>query len=288
MKKPYLYAFVAIAVWSTTATVSKILLHSFSTIQILAVCSTFAAVSLLIVNLCKGNLKKLKTYRMQDYLITAGVGMLGTFLYNMFLVLGIDRLLASQAMIINYLWPMMAVVAGCILLKEKMTVRKAIAVAMSFAGVIIVTTNGQLSALGGSNLLGAGYCALAAVSYGLFVTLNKRLSYEPLLNMMLYYIVSAVVGVSCVLLTGNVPALNGSQTLGLMWIGLGDYAIAYVSWALAMKAGDTAKVANLAYITPFLSLVVAHFLLGDPITVWSLGGLLVIVAGIFLQLKDAK
>lgn len=119
MKKPYLYAFVAIAIWSTTATVSKILLHSFATMQILAVCSTFAAAFLLIVNLCKGNLKKLKSYRMRDYLITAGVGMLGTFLYNMFLVMGIDRLLASQAMIINYLWPMMAVVAGCILQLKK-------------------------------------------------------------------------------------------------------------------------------------------------------------------------
>lgn len=288
MKKSYLYAFVSIAIWSTTATVSKLLLHSFGTIQILAVSSTVAAIFLLIVNAAKGNLKKLKDYTLKDCLITAGVGMLGTFLYNMFLVLGIDKLMASQAMIINYLWPMMAVVAGCILLKEKMTVRKAIAVAMSFAGVIIVTTNGQLSGVAGSDLLGAGFCALAAVSYGLFVTLNKRLNYDPLLNMMLYYVLSAVVAIGCVLLTGNMPTLNGVQTLGLFWIGLGDNAIAYVTWALAMKAGDTAKVANLAYITPFLSLVVAHFALGDPIIVWSVGGLLVIVAGIFLQLKDAK
>lgn len=286
MKKPYAYAFVSIAIWSTTATVSKLLLHSFSTIEILAVCSIFAAAFLLIVNLCKGNLKKLKAYRMKDYLTVAGVGMLGTFLYNMFLVLGIDQLFASQAMIINYLWPMMAVVAGCILLKEKMTVRKAIAVCMSFLGVIIVTTGGKFTALAGSDLLGAGFCVLAAVSYGLFVTLNKRMDYDPMLNMMLYYIVSALAGICGVLLTGKMPVLNAAQTLGLMWVGLGDYAVAYVTWALAMKAGETAKVANLAYITPFLSLMVAHFVLGDPITVWSIGGLGVIVAGIFLQLKD--
>ena len=286
MKKPYLYAFIAIGIWSTTATVSKLLLHSFTTIQILAVCSLVAAVFLTAVNLVKGNLVKLRTYRLKDYLTVAGVGMLGTFLYNMFLVLGIDKMLASQAMIINYLWPMMAVVAGCILLKEKMTVRKATAVLMSFLGVVIVTTNGNLTSLGVSNLTGAGFCVLAAVSYGLFVTLNKRMDYDPMLNMMLYYIVSAVAGICGVLLTDSIPVLSGIQSLGLIWIGLGDYAIAYVSWALAMKAGQTAKVANLAYITPFLSLVVAHFVLGDPLTVWSIGGLGVIVAGIFLQLKD--
>lgn len=286
MKKPYLYAFVAIAIWSTTATVSKLLLHSFTTIQILAVCSAMAAVFLFAVNLFSGKLRVLKTYRLRDYLITAGVGLLGTFFYNMFLVFGIGRLLASQAMIINYLWPMMAVVAGCVILKEKMTLRKGLAVAMSFLGVVIVTSNGSLLGFTGGNLLGALMCVLAAVSYGLFVVLNKHLPYESSVSMMLYYIVSTLVAVTCVLISGNLPALSGIQSLGLLWIGLGDYAIAYVSWALAMKAGQTAKIANLAYITPFLSLVVAHFALGDPITVWSVGGLLVIIAGIFLQMKE--
>lgn len=288
MKKPYLYAFVAIAFWSTTATVSKLLLHSFSTIEILTVCSLVAAVFLTVVNGVKGNLRKLKAYRVKDYLIVSAVGLLGTFLYNMCLVLGIDKLLASQAMIINYLWPMMAVVMGCILLREKMTARKVIAVLMSFLGVVIVTTGGNFSSLAGSDLVGAFWCVLAAVSYGMFVTLNKRLSYDPMLNMMLYYILSAIVGICGIALTGRFPALSGMQVLGLAWIGLGDYAIAYVSWALAMKAGETAKIANLAYITPFMALIVAHFVLGDPITVWSVGGLAVIVAGIFLQLKDAK
>lgn len=286
MKKPYLYAFVAIAIWSTTATVSKLLLHSFTTIQMLAVCSAVAAVFLFTVNLLGGKIAVLKTYRLRDYFITAVVGMLGTFFYNMFLVFGIDKLLASQAMIINYLWPMMAVVAGCILLKEKMTARKAIAVAMSFFGVVLVTSNGSLTGFAGSNLLGALFCVLAAVSYGLFVVLNKRLPYEASVSMMLYYAVSTIVAVICLLISGNLPVLSGVQSLGLLWIGLGDYAIAYVSWALAMKAGQTAKIANLAYITPFLSLMVAHFFLGDPITVWSIGGLVVIVAGIFLQMKD--
>ena len=71
MKKPYLYAFVAIAFWSTTATVSKLLLHSFSTIEILTVCSLVAAVFLTVVNGVKGNLRKLKAYRVKDYLIVS-------------------------------------------------------------------------------------------------------------------------------------------------------------------------------------------------------------------------
>ena len=286
MKKQYLYAFGAIGFWATTATVSKLLLHSYTTMQVLALTSAIAAVFLLVVNGCKGNLKQLRTYRMRDFLLTSCVGLLGTFGYDALLYMGIDRLMASQAMIINYLWPMMAVAADCVLMKEKMTVRKIIAVVMSFTGVIIVTSNGSLGGFGGSSLAGALCCVLAAVSYGLFVALNKRLSYDPMVNMMLYYAQSAILAFAVVLFRGGMPIINGTEFLGFLWIGVGCHAIGYVSWALAMKYGDTAKVANIAYITPFLAMVVAHFVLGDPITLWSAGGLAVIVAGIFLQLKD--
>ncbi len=286
MKKQYLYAFGAIGFWSTTATVSKLLLHSYTTMQVLALTSAIAAVFLLVVNGLKGNLRKLRDYCLRDFLITSGVGLLGTFGYDALLYMGIDRLLASQAMIINYLWPMMAVVAGCILLKERMTARKAIAVVMSFVGVAIVTSNGSLSGFLGSNLEGALCCVLAAVSYGLFVVLNKRLSYNPMISMMLYYAQSAIIAFVTVMARGSLPSISGVELMGFLWIGIGCHAIAYVSWALAMKHGETAKVANLAYITPFLAMVVAYFVLGEPITPWSVGGLSVIVAGIFLQLKD--
>ena len=288
MKKQYLYAFGAIGFWSTTATVSKLLLTSYTTMQVLALASSVAAVFLLVVNALKGNLKKLRSYQLRDFLITSGVGLLGTFGYEMMLYMGIDRMFASQALIINYLWPMMAVVASCILLKERMTIRKVIAVIMSFVGVMIVTSNGSLSGFAGSSLEGALCCLLAAVFYGTFVACNKRLSYDPMVSMMLYYAQSAVIAFAFVLLSGQIPAVNGMQMLGFVWIGVFCHAIGYVSWALAMRHGDTAKVANLAYITPFLAMVIAHFVLGDPITFWSVGGLLVIVAGIFLQLKDAK
>ena len=286
MKKQYLYAVGAIGFWATTATVSKLLLHSYTTMQVLALTSAIAAVFLLAANGLKGNLKKLRTYGARDFLITSGVGLLGTFGYDALLYMGIDRLLASQAMIINYLWPMMAVVAGCILLKEQMTLRKAVAVVMSFVGVMIVTSNGSLQGFSGSNLEGTLFCTLAAVCYGLFVALNKRLSYDPMVNMMLYYAQSAILAFVYVMAFEELPVVTAAQLPGFLWIGVACHAIGYVSWALAMKYGQTAKIANLAYITPFLAMVVAHFVLGDPITVWSVGGLAVIVAGIFLQLKD--
>ena len=286
MKKSYFYALVSVFFWSTTTTVSKLLLHSISTMQVLAVSSVFATLFLLMVNVFKGNFKQLKSYQPRDYLVLVGVGFLGMFLYRMLLFFGVARMLASQAMIVNYLWPIMAVLASCVILREKLTVRKAIAVVMSFLGVVIVTTGGNAAGLSGSDLTGTVLVAVAAVFYGLFVAINKRLQYDSFVSMMFYNAVAAICAILGTLFSGETLLLTLSQNLGLVWVGVCNTAIGFVAWDLAMKTGDTAKVANLAYITPFLSLVVAYFLLGDPITIWSVGGLTVIVAGILLQLKD--
>ena len=60
MKKQYFYASISILLWSTTATITKLLLGSLNSMQILFISSFFAFIFLLIVNAIKGNLKELK------------------------------------------------------------------------------------------------------------------------------------------------------------------------------------------------------------------------------------
>ena len=67
MKKTYLYAGVSILFWSTTATVSKLLLNTLNSYQVLMFNAFFASLALLIVNIFTGIFKliydptKLKT-----------------------------------------------------------------------------------------------------------------------------------------------------------------------------------------------------------------------------------
>ena len=288
MKKQYLYAAITIALWSTTATVGKLLLGSLSSMQVLAASCGYAAAFLLLLCLVQGKRKLLKTYKAKDILVMSGMGMLGVFFYNLFWFIGISRISASQAMIINYLWPMMAILAACVILKEKLTFRKTIAALMSFAGVIIVTANGQAAGMGNQMLMGILFCVMAAVSYGLFVALNKRLHYDKTISMFVCYAVGFAVSAICVAISGEGLKMDGMQHLGMAWLGVLTHAIGYVTWALAMDGGETAKIANLAYITPFLSLVWNFLVLGEPLNIRCVLGLIVIVAGIFVQMKDNK
>ena len=62
--------------------------------------------------------------------------------------------------------------------------------------------------------------------------------------------------------------------------------ILFSCWILKekMNLGNTAVIANLAYLTPFVSLLLTHFVLGEKITVFSVLGLVLIVTGIIIQM----
>lgn len=68
MKKEYLYAGISILLWSTTSTISKLLLGSLNSMQILLISSIFATMFLLIINFRKKNLSQLKTFKIKDFL----------------------------------------------------------------------------------------------------------------------------------------------------------------------------------------------------------------------------
>ena len=114
MKKSYIYAAAAIGMWSTMATISKVLLGEMDSCKVLCVSTFFATFAMLVINLCSGKWQIMKQYRLMDYLKMAAIGLPGVFLYYAFYYAGAARLPASQAFIINYLWPIMSVVFAAI------------------------------------------------------------------------------------------------------------------------------------------------------------------------------
>lgn len=288
MKTEYVYAGLSILFWSTIAVTSKLLLGNLSSMQVLTVSSFIAFLSLFILNLVKGSLKELKKYNFKDYIKLFFTGTLGIFLYYLFLYIGIDSMNVSQAFIINYLWPIMTVLFACIVLKEKMTFKKAIAILMSFIGVIIVTSDGNLLNMDTQTVKGAIFCVLASMSYGLFSVLIKKSNYDRQVAMMIYFLSSFIICLLYIIITKDYFTLSPFQLLGMVWSGVFTSAVPNTLWALALDKGDTAKISNLAYITPFLSLVWTFLILKENITVSAVSGLLVIILGIFIQLKKTK
>ncbi|MBE6739271.1 MAG: DMT family transporter [Ruminococcaceae bacterium] len=287
MKKSYMFAGISIFIWSTIATIAKLLLGTLSNFQVLFVSCFFAFMFLLIVNIITGDIKKLRGYRFKDFIITTFVGLPGTFLYQMFYYAGTARMPASQAFIVNYLWPIMGVVFAIIILREKLNLRKVIAIIMSFLGVVIVTCR-DLAHFDKAIITGALFCVLGAISYGAFTALTQLTNYDKKISSMIYYFNTFLLTGIWILITKDYFTINLLSTIGLAYNGIFCLAVGTTCWALALENGKTAKIANLAYITPFLSLIWTAIFLKDKIRPEMILGLIVIVLGILIQLKKDK
>ena len=288
MKKQYIYALITVFVWGTTAPVTKVMLGVIPNFQVLAVTSFMAAAYLIVTNAWQGNWSSFREYGSRQYAGMAGLGFLGIFAYSALYNYGIGVLSSQEACILNYLWPMMLILFSCLILKERMTLLKGMAVLCSFVGMILLV-NGEGSASTG-HIAGMVACVIAAASYGLFSVLNKKADFDQNVSMLVFWMVSGVGSLVCGLATETWVMLSVTQWIGLAWLGVVGNGVGYLLWALALHdVKNTAKIANLAYLVPFLSVFLSAVFLKETLHGQALAALLLIVGGVAIQgIADSK
>lgn len=283
MKKNYIFALITVLIWATMATVVKVLLSDIPNLQALSISGVFAFLFLFLLNVKTGKIKEMKRYSVKEYGVMSGLGFIGLFLYSALYYYGIGQLSSQEACILNYLWPMMLVVFSCIILKERLTVMKGVAMLCSFFGIVILSV-GNGEATGGNAMTGMVACIVAAACYGLFSVLNKKADFDQNIAMMVIWFTVVVCAFAVGIMTEEWVPIRGLQWLGILWLGVVTDAVAYLLWALALKGvRDTAKIANLAYLTPFLSVLISAVFLKEKIELQALVALVLIVGGILLQ-----
>ena len=282
-RRVYFYAVSAVVIWSTTAALVKSLLTEIPTFEALFLSTLTASLFLLAVQLVRDGGRVFRTYDVRGYAEMVGLGFLGLFLYSGLYYYGLSQLTSQEACLLNYLWPMMIVVFAALLLGERITLRTAAALLLSFSGVVVLTLGGEGNAEG-NGLLGTAACVLAALCYGLFCVLNKQRNIDQTVMMIMAWGTTAVCSLPVTLLVEEWVSLSWTQWLGLLWLGVFIDAVGYLWWAMALQeARNSAMVANLAYFVPLLSLVVSAVVLGERMTSAALLALVLIMGGILLQ-----
>ena len=79
-----------------------------------------------------------------------------------------------------------------------------------------------------------------------------------------------------------IPSIEG--VIGSIYIGFFEMGISLVLWQSALKISTTvSRIASLVFITPFLSLIILYFILGERILLSTVAGILLICGGLILQ-----
>jgi len=93
-----------------------------------------------------------------------------------------------------------------------------------------------------------------------------------------------------VVLTGKWHTQPGwIGTAASVYVGIFEMGITFFFWLKALQlASTTAKVSNLVYLAPFISLVFVHYILHEPVYYTTPMGLIFIISGIFIQTARSK
>ncbi|MFH0971399.1 MAG: DMT family transporter [Candidatus Micrarchaeota archaeon] len=283
----YFYLALTILSWSAIPATSKIALAELDNFQLLFYTGMVGVVSLLIANAYEGKFRLIKKYGKFDFLIMFLMGALGIFLYHVFLFYGYGNAPAGQANVFNYLWPVFIVLFSAPILKEKLSAASIIAISISFIGAMIAFTGG--SGFAGEYAAAYASAGIAAVCYGLFSVLGKKLAYDKTSSMLVYYISSAILVIPATLMYSSIVIPKSINTIvSILFLGGIANSIAFIFWFKALEKGNTQKIANLAYAIPLLAMVWTYFLNSEMVSAYSIIGLLLILAGIALQTMRSR
>jgi len=284
----YLYAITAVLFWSTSASAFKICLSpehlNVPVLVLLFGASLVSSVVLLVHLALSGKARLLKTLSQEDFTRSAFLGFLNPFLYYTVLFKAYSILPAQQAQPLNFVWPLTLVLLSIPILKQKIKRRDILAILISFFGVLVISTKGQLLSFRLTDPLGVALATGSSIPWALYWIYNIRNKRDEVLSLFLNFTWATVYVFALVLVTGELQVLSLKGALGVTYVGLFEMGITFLIWLKALRLSETtANVAGLIYLVPFLSLVVIHFVLGEQILPATIIGAILIVAGILLQ-----
>lgn len=281
--RKYIYAIVSILIWGTTSIVAKLMTSELDAISLLCICSGVSTIYIFLQLAITKKIKVLQQYKRKAYgtmMCNGIIGMLGT---NVFFFLGVDLLTAQETAVINNMWPIWIVIFASFILHEKIGLRHIVSICICILGMICVIFKGDVSQIGISNPMGVVYIMLGSICYGLYCVLNKKNTYDRNVCIMMSYAITFLVTLVICLIRFTAIVITGYQILGILWIGIAVYSVAYILWAKALDFGESADISRFAFISPFVSLLMSVVFLKETLELWSLIGLVIIMTGIFVQ-----
>lgn len=284
-KRAYLLALLAVLFWSTMSSAFKITLRYIAFDQLLLFASFFGVISLAIINRTRKERAKFFQLTKKEILSSALMGFLNPFLYYLILFKAYELLEAQIAGTLNYAWPVVLVLLSIPFLKQKISKASLLAILISFFGLIIISTRGNLLSFTFTNPFGVALAISSAFIWALYWILNLKDKREDTAKILLNLTFGFLYILVYTLFKYRTIELPGWQALiGSVYIGLFEMSITFVIWLSALKfSSDTAKVSNLIYLSPFLALFIIRLSVGEAILPSTVIGLSIIVAGIILQ-----
>lgn len=275
----------AVLLWSTVATAFKLTLAEFTPIQMLAIASAVSAAALLGVCAVQGKLPLISTTFFSNPWYYLLLGLINPLFYYLILFKAYDLLPASQAQAINYSWAITLTLMAALFLGQKIRKQDWAACMFSYLGVVVIATKGDVFGLSFDSPMGVGLALISTLLWAGYWILNTKNKADPIVGVLLGFLVAIPFAITLALYEGEPwSQISPQGWMAVVYVGLFEMGITFVLWLSALKqTNNTARISNLIFASPFVSLMLLSTIIGEEIHPTTLIGLILIIAGLVIQ-----
>jgi len=288
MPAAYRYALITIFLWSTVATAFKLALAHLSVNQVLFVASASSTIVLFGCLAWQKRLAKLPVFVKTHWRALLLLAVLNPILYYQVLFRAYDLLLAQQAQAINYSWAISLSLLSVFWLGQRMSRRDVLASVLAYIGVVIVASGGDLQHVMQGNLEGVVWALGSTLLWAVYWVLSKQYHLDAVLSLAAMFCMSVPVLAYLSYIDGDLM-FTTTSLYAAIYVGVFEMGVSFVTWLLAMQhAQHVTRIANLVFLSPFISLLWINGILGEAILPTTLVGLAMILAATLIQQTQSK
>ncbi len=277
--KGTLYVLICIALWALIPVVSKTGQTSLDNHQFLFWSSLISFLVLLAAAGLGGKFSEFRKIPVREYLGIFLLGLLGTYIYYLFLYLGYAEAVGLEVLVVQYTWPLLIVILSLFILRESLSVRKVLSVLLGFSGVLLVITRGDFSGIHVSNPRVILLVLAGAFCFALFSVLSKNVGRNALVVNSLYFLAALAASLISMLLMSDFALPAREELLPVLLNGVLVNGFSYLFWVVALQSTEASYLAPFTFITPALSALYLILFFNEPVHWSTFAGLTAVILG---------
>ena len=219
-----------------------------------------------------------------------GLGFSGYYLASFLDFWGLQYISASLERLILYLNPTLVLVLGWLLFGRRITARQALAMAVSYAGMLLVLGH-EVQFQGGRSALGALLVFGSAVSYAIYLVYSGEMV-KRIGSLRLVGLASSVACLLCIVQFVLLRPLDAALVAPeVIWLSvLSAVACTVTPVLLVMMAIErigAGLTAQTGMIGPLSTIAMGVVILGEPFNAWIIAGTALVLGGVVLVSRNS-
>jgi drug/metabolite transporter (DMT)-like permease len=287
--KAFLFAGLAVLFWSTVATAFKIALRELDVIQLIFFASAVTVLVLFVLLFVQGKTGMLFRQTKHEIITSVLLGAFNPLFYYIVLFKAYSLLPAQLAQPLNMVWPIVLALLSVPFLGQKIGKWSIAGLFVSFVGVVFISSQGGWNGFQNTSFTGVLLALSSSVLWSVYWILSVRDKRDETVKLFLNFFFGLIFLAVAMHFFSDFNVKPGAGLLAAVYVGIFEVGITYVLWLKAMQLStNNAKIGNLVFLAPFVSLIFIHFILKETIYITTFIGLVFIVSGIFTQRLDRK